>query len=759
MASLHYRVGGMHCSLCVRSIQRALSRLPGVEAVQVSIAHEEVLVRYNPTQLSPQRVCDTLTDLGYTVREPDRGTVFEEEERELARARRIALTMAVWVAAATLLMGVQALHRLQSGASMANPAIPSLPWPALVQGVLAVTAALGPARWVLRNAWQSVRRGILNDHVLAAAAALAGIAGGAWGLWRGGLPAGAFFSASVYVLAFHAAGGYASVLVHVRASQAVRRLLALQPQTAVRVTSSGAEEEVPVDALRPGDRVRIGPGQRVPVDGVVVAGSSAVDLQLVTGEAIPRDCGQGDEVVGGSLNLTGTLLVEVTRVGEQTFLRQVARQVAEARAMKPGILRLVDRVLLVYVPAVFVLAGTAGLFWVAWPLAWGAAPDTARAAFALLGTLVMGYPCALGMATPLAMVRTSGEAAGRGILMRSGEAFQLLRTVQVVVLDKTGTVTEGRPCVVAVHATGGDVDRVLALAASAERPSEHPLARAIVQAATERGLQPAEPDHFQAVPGRGVVATVGGNRILVGSPGLLMEHGVEWGEREAPAILSWTQAQQEKGRTVVFVAQSRELIGAIALADRVKPEAAEAVSALKRQGLQVVMATGDDERAARAVAAEVGIEQVQARLLPGQKRDLVRDLQAGGRRVAFVGDGINDAPALMQADVGIAIGSGTDIAIESADVVLPASRLDAVPEARRLAAASYALTVRNLAVALAFNAAGILASITGRLHPGWAMLAMTFSLGTVLLSSSLMPLAWPGGAASVLAEARRSGDR
>ena len=732
MASLHYRVGGMHCSLCVRSIHRGLSRLRGVEDVQVSIAHQEVLVRYNPTLLNPQRVCDTLTDLGYTVREPDRAAIFKEEERELARARRIALTMAGWVAMATLLMAAHALYR---------PAAASPSSTALVQGILAVAAALGPTRWVLRNAWQSIRRGILNDHVLAAAAALAGIAGGALGLWRGGLPAGAFFAASVYVLAFHAAGGYASVLVHVRASQAVRRLLALQPQTAVRVGPDGVEEEVPVEALRPGDRVRIRPGQRVPVDGVVVAGSSAVDLQLVTGEAIPRDCGPGDEVVGGSLNLTGSLVVEVTRVGEQTFLRQVARQVAEARALKPGILRLVDRILLVYVPVVFALAGTAGLFWVVWPLASGAAPDTTRAAFALLGTLIMGYPCALGMATPLAMVRTAGEAAGRGILMRSGEAFQLLRAVRVVVLDKTGTVTEGRPHVVAVH--GGDPKRMLALAASAERPSEHPLARAIVRAATEQGLQLAEPDSFEAVPGQGVVARVGGEEVLVGSSSLLAEHGVP----EEPDVLRWAEDQRASGRTVVFAAHNRRLAGAVALADRIKPEATEAVAELKRQGLEVIMATGDDPRAARAVAAEVGIERVHAGLLPGRKRELVRGLQAGGRRVAFVGDGINDAPALMQADVGIAIGSGTDIAIESADVVLPASRLDAVPQARRLAAASYALTVRNLALALAFNAAGILASLTGRLHPAWAMLAMTFSLGTVLLSSSLMPLARPGGGA------------
>ena len=392
-------------------------------------------------------------------------------------------------------------------------------------------------------------------------------------------------------------------------------------------------------------------------------------------------------------------------------------------------------------------AGTAGLFWVLRPLASGGTPDIARAAFALLGT------CSWATREPWAWPPRwpwFGPRARRQIealLTREGKAFQPLRSVQGVVMDKTGTVTEGWPYVVAVHAIAGDPDGVLALASAAGRPSEHPLPRAIVRAATERGLQPAEPKAFQALPARGVDARVGGDNILLGSSRLLGEYGVQCSGQQALDTLRWAEGQRERGRTVIFVACNRCVVGGVALADRVKPEAADAVAELKRQGLEVVMPTGDDERVARAVAAEVGIKRVYAGLLPGQKRELVHALQAGGGRVAFVGDGINDGPALMQADVGIAIGSGTDIAIESADVVIPASRLDVVPKARRLAAASYALTVRNLAVALAFSAAGMLASLTGRLHPAWAMLAMTLSLGTVLLSSSLMPLTWLGGGA------------
>lgn len=723
MSTLHLKVGGMHCSLCTESIRRALARMDGVAEVQVSLAHEEVLVGYDPGRVRPDALTATLLDLGYTVREPDRTDVFAEEERELARARRIAVATGVMVAAATVLM---ALHAWR-GPHVAL---------ALGQAALAATAAVGPARFVFRNAWQSLRRGILNQDVLAAAAALAGILGGTSGFVRPEFPAGAFFGATTYVLAFHAVGGYASVLVHVRASQSVRRLLALQPETAIRLDEHGREEDVPVEALRPGDRVRIRPGERIPVDGAIVHGVSAVDQQLVTGEPLPRDCQPGDRVIGGAVNLTGSLVVEVARVGEQSFLRQVARQVAEARAMKPGILRLVDRILLVYVPAVFSLAAAGGLVWTAGAWLWSGQPLWARAGFAVLGSLVMGYPCALGMATPLSIIRASGEAAERGILMRSGEAFQVFRSIDVVVFDKTGTLTEGKPQVVSVWSQAADPDRVLALAAAAERPSEHPLAQTIAGAAAERGLAFSRAEAFAALPGLGITAQVAGQRVLVGTERLLADHGVDGTD----AALAWAAGQQQQGRTVVYVAADGRLLGAIALADRTKSGAAAVVAALRRRGITAVIATGDHERAARAVAQELDVAQVHARLLPQDKRSLVSALQREGRRVAFVGDGINDAPSLMQADVGIAIGTGTDIAIDAADVVLPGERLPAVVEAHSLARTSYAMTVRNVLLALSFNATGVVASLTGRVHPAWAMLAMALSLATVLVHTLYSPL-------------------
>lgn len=726
MATLHVRVGGMHCSLCTHSIQRALGRLDGVDEVRVSLAHEDVLVRYDPVRVPVAALTDTLRDLGFTVRDPDRADVFVEEERELARARRIAAETGGLVAIATLLM---------IAALWGDPAPVVRPAMLFAQAALALVASFGPARFVYRNAWQSLRRRILNQDVLAAAAALAGLAGGTAGLVDLRFPGGAFFAATTYILAFHAVGGYASVLVHVRASQSVRRLLSLQPATARRADERGNEEEVPVDELRPADRVRIRPGERVPVDGRIVRGSTAVDERLVTGEPIPRDCQPGDEIVGGSINLTGGIEVEVTRTGDDSFLSRVARQVAEARAMKPGILRLVDRVLLVYVPAVFALAAAGGLFWLLVPWVAGGRPDGVRAAYAALGVLVMGYPCALGMATPLAIVRASGEAAARGILMRSGEAFQLFRLVDTVVFDKTGTLTEGRPQVVAVTAVGGTGNpaaRVLAVAAAAERLSEHPLGKAIVDAATGRGLTLPEAEAFNAEPGRGVVARVEGHEVLVGTEQLLSDRGVG----QDDMISRWAAEQQERAHTVVYVAVDGRLAGAVALADRLKEEAAKVVAAMRHQGLRTVIASGDHDRAVATAARDVGADEFYARLLPEDKRTLVLRLQQERRKVAFVGDGVNDAPSLMQADVGIAIGAGTDIAIESADVVLPGSRLTAVVEARALAAASYGLTLRNVLLALGFNATGVFASLSGLVHPLWAMLAMAASL-TVVLGNTL----------------------
>jgi heavy metal translocating P-type ATPase len=596
---------------------------------------------------------------------------------------------------------------------------------------LALLTTFGPARFiVVRNGWQSIRRGILNQDVLVSASALGGLIGGLIGFLTPAVPAGGFFGATIFVLGFHLIGGYVSVLVHVRASQSVRGLLSLEPPTARRIQSDGNEIETPLDHLAVGDLVRVRPGERIPVDGAVEEGASAVDESLVTGEPLPQDKLVGDAVIGGSLNQTGSLIVRVTAVGKDTFLRNVARQVAEARAMKPGILRLVDRVLLIYVPAVFAASATGLLLWTVGSSFWAEQPDIVRASFAALSVLIMGYPCALGMATPLAIVRASGEAAQRGILMRSGEAFQVFKNVRTLVFDKTGTLTVGKPTVVDLHVPNGNSQAVLRLAASAESLSEHPLAQAVVSAAQRQGIPLAKPTHFDARPGRGIVATVEARQIVVGTPRFLAEENID-----TSALQIHLERVQAGGQTGIVVAINGEAVGVLALADQMKEDAKVSIAQLQRLGLEVILLTGDNQQTADAVAKSLGIQRALAEVLPGEKAEEIRRLQKQGTQVAMVGDGINDAPALMQADVGIAIGTGTDIAIEAADVVLINERLGTLVEARELARHSYQLTLTNVALALSFNGIGVLAAVTGLVQPVWAMLAMAVSVSIVLINS------------------------
>lgn len=739
--AIQLKVGGMSCSFCSESIRKAVGRQQGVEEVHVSLAHEEALVRFRPDQTEEGAIRDTLRSMGYTIRDPRRVRAFEEQEAATRREKRRLLgaaAFAVGVFVAMLFMWLDL-------------------WTMRVWHVWAAWAAatgvfFGLGRHIIRMAWGAARRGIANQHVLLVAGAIGGYLGGLLGTpwpavgWWGlrGFPAFDFFGVVIFLTTYHLLSAYVSLLVRTRASESVRNLLELRPHTARVVREEGARE-VPIDAVRPGDLVRIRPGERVPVDGVVVEGGGAVDEALVTGEPIPAEKRRGDEVIGGSVNQTGSLLVEVTRTGEESFLFQVARHVEEAKAMKPGIIVLVDRVLKHYVPAVLLIALGALLFW---SLGWGALAGEAlwlRAMYAGLSVLVMGYPCALGMATPLALIRGGGMAAERGILVRSGEAFQILGDVDTVVLDKTGTVTEGRPRVVEVRPLDGrDAEALLRYAAGAESRSEHPLARAIVERAEEQAIEPPTGADFQAIPGGGVEARVGGQRVLIGTPALLEDRGVDVsGAEEA------LERQESKGRTVVLVAIDGALAGLMAIADEPKRDAREALARMHAMGLTTIMLTGDAERTALAIAREVGIEDVRARMLPDEKAARIRELQAEGRRVTFVGDGINDAPALMQADIGMAIGAGTDIAMESSDVILIGERLGAVLDAFEIGGRSYSKTVQNLWLAFVFNGVGVPLAATGLVHPVWAMAAMAASVTAVLLNSfggQLLPPAPTAGA-------------
>ncbi len=765
-ARFRAKIGGLHCSLCTTTIEKAVSRHPGVEKVAVSLTHEQALVDYDPAQIGPQQLLETLRDIGYTIRDPRKLRPYEDEEAELVReSRRLVAAIGFSLATIGLIAPLGSLAALAiplvTGASLVTIAVlllrgrgqgtavvgglalgtvtavallanvydllgPSVPW---IIAAFAVIVVFGLAWHILVMAAQSLRRGILNQHVLLESGAFAGLVGGALGLilQSSGYPTAAFFAVSVLIVNYHIFSEFLSLLVKTRSSQSVRRLLDLQPETA-RLVRGDEEHDIPIDAVRVGDVVRIRPGERIPVDGLVVAGHAIVDESLVTGEPVPEEKTVEDTIIGGSINTSGTLLVRVTVVGKDTFLQQVVRHVEDARALKPGILHLVDRVLLIYTPAVLSITALSFVGWTLVPWLVSGQADLERGVFAALSVLVMGYPCAVGIAAPLAIVRGAGAAAEQGIIMRTGEAFQAFGAVRFIVLDKTGTLTEGRPTVQEIAALD-DPHAVLAVAAAAEAPSEHPLGQAVLTEALARGVPLLRATDFASVTGRGVAATIDGARVLVGRPQFLAESGIDL----APLAARIDQLERA-GRTVIAVSRGGRLLGAIALGDALRPDAAATVAGIRQAGLVPVLVTGDNARAAGEAARQLGIEDVRAGILPGGKAEIIRELQTKGR-VAMVGDGINDAPALMQADVGIAMGRGTDIAIESSDIILVRDKLALVLRAREISRRSYRKTKQNVALAFLFNGIGVPAAATGLLYPVWAMAAMAFSVTTIFVNS------------------------
>ena len=741
--------------------------MAGVDKVAVSLTHEQALVEYDPKLVRPEELLGTLRDIGYTIHDPRKLRPYEDEERDLVReGNRFVVAVALSVAAIPIIANpseswiglLPAIVCLSLGALVFMVLRPKGLWAAAggagglavmalsllylnlqghltsaapwVVGVLALALVFGVGRHILYMAVQALRRGILNQHVLLEIGAFAGIAGGVIGLVldRADYPTAQFFAVSVMVGTYHIFSEWLSLMVKTRSSQAVKRLLDLQSETA-RVVRGEGEVELPIEQVVVGDLVRVRPGERIPVDGAVISGHSGVDQSLVTGESLPVAKAEGDAVIGGSINGTGTLLVKVEKVGDESFLHQIVRHVEDARALKPGILHLVDRVLRVYTPVVLAVAALAVLGWLlgSWLLL--GQTDVERAVFGGLSVLVMGYPCAVGISAPLSIVRGAGQAAEHGILMRTGEAFQGFRLVKQIVFDKTGTLTEGRPTVREIEGLDvSETDR-LAVAAAAEASSEHPLAQAVVKTAFERGAALPDVERFDAHPGEGVFARIGGKEVVVGSPHFLAGRGIDLAR-----LNDQIEALEVAGRTVIAVAREGRAMGVLALGDVLRSDATQAVASLRESGIKTILLTGDNERAARRIAREAGIEEVHAGVLPQDKAAMIRKLQANSR-VAMVGDGINDAPALMQADVGIAMGGGTDIAIEAADIIVLSNRLTAVPVARDISHLSYVKMVQNITLAFLFNGIGIPVAATGLIYPVWAMVAMAVSVTAIFLNS------------------------
>ena len=612
-------------------------------------------------------------------------------------------------------------------------------WLWVAMGVASLAVLVYSGSQFFTGAWEALKHRSANMHTLIAIGT-----GTAWiyssvallfpQLFPSAAMTDVYYDVTVVVTALVVLGMAMEVKARGRTSEAIEKLIGLAPKTA-RVVRDGTEVEVAVDDVLVGDVVVVRPGAKIPVDGVIVEGASAVDESMITGESMPVVKQPGDEVIGATINTTGAFRFRATRVGADTALATIVRMVGDAQASKVPIQRIVDVVSGYFTPAVLIAAVAGFVIW----YNFGPAPAFAYATVVAVTTLIIACPCALGMATPMALTTGVGLAATHGILIRSGDALQAAKRIDTVVLDKTGTITLGKPAVTdVVAAPGFETDAVLALAAAAERDSEHPLAAAIVTGATERGLSPLEPTAFEAVPGHGIRASVGARRVLVGKRDFLEAAGITASALEADAT-----RLADEGKTPVYIAIDDHAAAVVAIADPVKPDSRAAVAALRRMGLSVAMITGDNQRTADAIARQVGVDRVLAEVLPGDKAMEVRKLQLEGRAVAMVGDGINDAPALAQADVGFAIGTGTDVAIEASDITLISGSLRGVVSAIAISRATMRNVYQNLTGAFAYNslglpvALGVLYPFSGLLlSPILAALAMSFSSVTVISNAN-----------------------
>ncbi len=731
-----FAVGGMNCASCTGRVEDALRRLPNVLEASVNLATGTATVRYVANPDSPADLLVAVEAAGY---EPERirsGPDRVDRERAARAAeyratkRRLILAIVLTLPIFVIDMGGHLIPPLQEAVhgAMGTRNVYILFF------LLASGVQFGPGLDFYRKGWPALLHGApdMNSLVMLGTSAAYGYSVVATFL-PGLLPAGSvhvYFEASALIITLILLGRFLEARSRGATSEAIRKLVGLQPKTA-HVQRDGESVEVDVSLLQPGDLVRVRPGERIPVDGDVLEGASWVDESMISGEPLPVRKEPGERLVGGTVNGQGSLTFRVTQVGEATVLAQIIRMVEAAQGAKLPIQAVVDRVTRYFVPVVI---GIAILTFGVWLVA-GPAPALTLALVNAVAVLIIACPCAMGLATPTSIMVGTGKGAQLGILFRGGDALQALQNVTVVAFDKTGTLTEGRPELIDITpADGWSADAVLSLAAALEEHSEHPLGQAIVRAARERGLTLADATDFAATAGQGAQAEVQGRSIQVGSGRFLGGQGINVGAFAAEAGRS-----ADAGATPLYVAVDGALAALLAIADPVKTEAPSAIRRLTASGLQVVMITGDDRRTAAAVAHRLGIERVMAEVLPEGKIAAVRDLQADGGKVAFVGDGINDAPALAQADVGIAIGSGTDVAMESAAVVLMSGNLQGIPNAIALSRATMRNIHQNLFWAFAYNAsllpvaAGVLYPFFGiLLSPVFAAMAMAFSSVSVV---------------------------
>jgi len=735
-AKLELPITGMTCATCERNVSRALKKSAGVLDVSVNLATERAVVTYLPGVSTRRDLIEAVERAGYGVIDTSNIEAPEDAEQaareaEIQHQKRLVIIGTIF-SIPLVILGMTR-HFMHSFPFLME----TFPWLMRDYWLFIFAAMATPVQFIvgkqyLVGAYKSLRNGMANMDVLVAMGTLAAygyglivLAGIVFG-FSDAVGKDDYFETAAVILTLITLGKLLEARAKGRTSEAIKKLMGLTPKTAT-VLRDGEEYEIAIDRLQIGDVVVVRPGERVPVDAVVIDGRSAIDESMLTGESMPVNKSVGSEVIGGTINKQGRLVAEATRVGAETALAQIIRLVQDAQGSKAPIQRIADQVSGVFVPVVI---GLAALTFVGW-LVVGQISFTA-AMLNTIAVLVIACPCALGLATPTAVMVGTGRGAEMGVLFKNSEALENAHRLKVITLDKTGTITRGEPTVTdVVPGNGFDETQVLTLAASAERGSEHPLGKAIVRAAKDHQLKLFNPEQFEAESGRGIRASIDGQQVVVGSPRYIRESGVNT-EVLDTAITSL----QTKARTAVLIVIDDILAGVIGIADTVKEGSQEAIAGLKGLGLEVVMITGDNQQTADAIAREVGIDRVFAEVLPGDKVAVVKQLQAEGKRVAMVGDGVNDAPALAQADVGIAIGTGTDIAMEASDVTLISGDLRGVARAIQLSKMTLRTIYQNLFWAFVYNIILIPVAMMGWLIPMFAAGAMAFS-SVFVVSNSL----------------------
>jgi Cu+-exporting ATPase len=742
LETITLRTGGMTCASCAQAITKSLLKTEGVKDANVNLATEKATVSFSPGKTNYAKIKKAIEDTGYQVLErEDKKARFEEEALREQKTLAIAKNKAIVAWGLTIPIMLWMVPEMFFGVALPNATVFKIGMIALAAPVLFI-----PGRSTYRSAAKAIWHRNANMDVLIMLGTLASFLTGPVSFFA---PLANYAGVSAMIMSFHLTGRYVETKAKGRASQAIRRLLELEAKTA-RIYREGKEVEVSIGELEKGDLMIVRPGEKIPTDGVVEEGESGVDESMATGESMPVQKKPGDSVIGATINQRGLLKVKATKVGEDTFLSQVIKMVEEAQGSKVPIQEFADKVTSYFVPTVLTLALATLVMWLAFPQFVGSVGVWASqflpwvdptlsvvslAIFATVATLVIACPCALGLATPTVLMVGSGMGAENGVLIRRGEAIQTLKDVKVIVFDKTGTITKGQPEVTdTVPAEGFSQKEVLRFAASVEKGSEHPLAEAIIKRAEEEGLELFKLERFEAVTGRGIKAEIAGqNTVLVGNRKLMDEAKINYSRLEQKL-----EQLEDEAKTAMLIAKNGKCVGVIAEADTLKEDSVEAIAELEKLGLQTIMLTGDNRRTAEAIALKVGISKVLAEVLPDKKVAEIRRIQGEAGLVAMVGDGINDAPALTQANVGIAIGTGTDIAIEAGDVVLVRGNLTDVVKAVKLSRATFRKIKQNLFWAFFYNIIMIPFAMMGLAHPVIAEAAMAFSSVTVVTNANLL---------------------